>query len=214
MSELDAQKLNLMVLSAGLNQPSSTRLLADRMTQATIEALEQGGNTVAVSTIELREYAREITDNMVTGFPSARLEELKTQLVASHAIIAVSPIFSQSISGLFKSFLDTLEMKSLVNKPVFLGATAGTKRHSLALEFAVRPVFSYLRANVAPTLIFAASDDWGKNENGIELQTRISSGAKEFAAMIRGGGLRDTSHQDGLASVNFEDLLRARGIGM
>ena len=206
--------LTITVLSAGLSQPSSTRLLADRMTEATVEALEQDGHTASVKTIELREYAREIMDNMVSGFASERLEEVKVELVASNAVIAVSPIFSQSVSGLFKSFLDVLDTKSFANKPVFLGATAGTKRHSLALEYAIRPVFSYLRANVAPTLVFAGSDDWGATEDGTDLQTRITSGAQEFAAMIKGTGLKDASHQDELASVNFEDLLRARGIEM
>ncbi len=74
--------LTITVLSAGLGQPSTTRLLADRMTQATVMALEQDGRTVAVKTIELREYAREIMDNMVSGFASERLEELKVELVA------------------------------------------------------------------------------------------------------------------------------------
>lgn len=206
--------LTITVLSAGLSQPSSTRLLADRMTAATIEALEEHGHTVLVKTIELREYAREIMDNMVAGFASERLEKLKVELAASSAVIAVSPIFSQSVSGLFKSFLDTLDTGALVNKPVFLGATAGTKRHSLALEYAIRPVFSYLRANVAPTLVFAASDDWGATDDGQELQTRITGGAQEFANMLKGTGIEEASHQDGLSSVNFEDLLGARGIGL
>lgn len=214
MSDLTSSTLTVTVLSAGLSQPSATRLLADRMTQATVEALEQGGHTVEVKTFELREYAREVMDHMVTGFGSERLESLKAELTNSRAVVAVSPIFSQSVSGLFKSFLDILDTKSLANKPVFLGATAGTKRHSLALEYAIRPVFSYLRAHVAPTLVFAASDDWGANEDGIELQTRITKSAQEFAAMITGAGLADTSQQVGFGSVDFNELLRARGIGM
>lgn len=202
----------IIVISAGLSQPSSTRLLADRMSTATQDALLERGDSVQIKTVELREYARDIMDNMLTGFASVRLEELKQEIVAASAVIAVSPIFSQSLSGLFKSFLDVLDTKSLVNKPVFLGATAGTKRHSLALEYAVRPVFSYLRANVAPALVFAASDDWGEGENGQELNARISAGAKEFVAMLVGSGLEDKSHQDGLETEDFANLLRAGGI--
>lgn len=205
-------ELTITVLSAGISQPSSTRLLADRMSQATQTALNQGGHSVNIKTIELREYARDIMDNMLTGFASERLEQVKKDLVASNAVIAVSPVFSQSISGLFKSFLDVLDTKTLVNKPVFLGATAGTQRHSLALEFAVRPVFSYLRANVAPTLVFAASDDWGEQVGESELSARIKNGAKEFSDMLKGTGLKDTSHQDGFETDSFEHLLRAGGI--
>lgn len=202
----------IVVISAGLSQPSSTRLLADRMSTATQNALLDRGDGATIKTVELREYARDIMDNMLTGFASVRLEELKQELVTANAVIAVSPIFSQSMSGLFKSFLDVLDTKSLVNKPVFLGATAGTKRHSLALEYAIRPVFSYLRANVAPCLVFAASDDWGEGESGQELNGRITAGATEFAAMLAGSGLTDQSHQDGLETADFASLLRAGGI--
>ena len=204
--------LKIVVISAGLSQPSSTRLLADRMSGATTEALAAQGRAVEVQTGELREYARDIMDNMLTGFATERLEVLKTELVGANAVIAVSPIFSQSLSGLFKSFLDVLDTKSMVNKPVFLGATAGTKRHSLALEYAIRPVFSYLRAAVAPTLVFAASDDWGESSDQAELNTRIEAGATEFAGMLVGATLADKSHQDGLETVDFEQMLRSGGI--
>jgi len=44
---------------------------------------------------------------------------------------------------------------------VLIAATAGTARHSLALEHALRPLFSYLRAVVVPTAVFAVAQDWG-----------------------------------------------------
>ena len=44
----------------------------------------------------------------------------------------------------------------LAGKPVLIGATGGTARHSLALEYALRPLFSYLRTVVVPTAVYAA----------------------------------------------------------
>jgi FMN reductase len=150
---------------------------------------------------------------MLTGFGSPRLEELKAQLVAADGVVATTPIFSQSFSGLFKSFLDVIDQKSLVNKPVYLGATAGTARHSLALEFAVRPVFAYLKALVSPTAVFAASEDWG-GADGIsdELDARIARGAQEFATLLVGSALEVTRELDDLQTPDFEDLLRAGGV--
>ena len=66
-------------------------------------------------------------------------------------MIAVTPIFSASYSGLFKTFFDVLEEDALAGKPVLIGATAGTARHSLVLDHALRPLFAYLRADVVPT---------------------------------------------------------------
>ena len=42
-----------------------------------------------------------------------------------------------------------------------MAATAGTARHSLVLEHALRPLFGYLHAVVVPTGVFAATDDFG-----------------------------------------------------
>src|SRR3954468_3233679 len=129
----------IAVVSAGLSVPSSTRLLADRLTAATVEALRQRGDDATVEVIELREHARDLADNLVTGFANGPLRTAVETVSGADALIAVTPIFSASYSGLFKTIFDVLDKEPLVGKPVLLGATAGTARHSLALEHAVRP---------------------------------------------------------------------------
>jgi FMN reductase len=62
---------------------------------------------------------------------------------------------------LFKSFFDVLDPETLAGKPVLIGATGGTARHSLALEHAIRPLLTYLKAATIPTAVFAATEDWG-----------------------------------------------------
>jgi FMN reductase len=151
----------LVAVSAGLSVPSSTRLLADRLTAATVAALRQRDVAATVEVVELREHARDLADNLITGFPNGNLREAVDTVAGADGIIAVTPIFSASYSGLFKTFFDVLDKDTLTGKPVLIGATAGTARHSLALEHALRPLFAYLRAVVAPTAVFAASEDWG-----------------------------------------------------
>jgi FMN reductase len=140
----------LAVVSGGLSNPSSTRLLADRLTASTVEALRSRGDDATVEVVELREHARDLADNLVTGFANQALRTAVETVTGADGLIAVTPIFSASYSGLFKTFFDVLDKESLVGKPVLLGATAGTARHSLALEHAVRPLFSYLRAITVP----------------------------------------------------------------
>jgi FMN reductase len=103
-------------------------------------------------------------------------------VVAADGLIVVSPIFSGSYSGLFKTFFDVLEPEVLAGKPVLLGATGGTARHSLALDYALRPLFSYLRSVVVPTAVFAAPEDWGSDA---ELSTRAARAAGELADLVR-----------------------------
>jgi FMN reductase len=174
------------VVSAGLSQPSSSRLLADQLGAATDRALRLGGEQVEVVTVELRDLAHALTDNLLTGFPSGALADAVRRVAEADAVIAVTPIFSASYSGLFKTFFDVLEDGTLDGKPVLLGATAGTARHSLALEFALRPLFSYLRADVVPTAVFAASEDFGATGPAGGLSDRVERAGRELADRVLG----------------------------
>jgi FMN reductase len=176
----------LAVISAGLSQPSSTRLLADRLTKATVEELNGQGVETAVEVCELRDVAHDITNNMLTGFPSPKLEAVIESVTNADGLIAVSPIFTTSYSGLFKSFFDILDNRALTDLPVLIGATGGTPRHSLALDYAIRPMFTYLHSVVVPTSVFAASPDWGSGADGstTSLPDRISRAASELAALV------------------------------
>jgi FMN reductase len=174
------------VVSAGLSQPSSTRLLADQLAAATDRALRLHDEEVRVEVVELRDLAHAITDNLLTGFPSGALAEAVALVRDADALIAVTPIFSASYSGLFKSFFDVLEDGTLEGKPVLLAATAGTARHSLALEFALRPLFAYLRAAVVPTAVFAAGEDFGGGGTSSSLSDRVERAARELGDAVLG----------------------------
>ena len=134
------------VVSAGLSQPSSTRLLADQLAGAVRTGAADRGDRVEVITLELRELAHDITDNLLTGFPGVALQTALEAVSSADALIAVTPVFSGSYSGLFKSFFDVLDREALVGTPVLLAATGGSARHSLVLDYALRPLFSHLKA--------------------------------------------------------------------
>ena len=198
----------LAVLSAGLSVPSSTRLLADRLTAATVEALRARGDEATVEVIELRSHARDLADNLITGFPDESLRAAVDTVVGADGLIAVTPIFSASYSGLFKTFFDVLDKDALAGKPVLMGATAGTARHSLALEHAMRPLYASLRATTAPTAVFAASEDWAGGDGSTgALGRRIQRAADELADLV--AGRPPASPVDPFADPTpFEDLLR------
>jgi FMN reductase len=194
----------LAVVSAGLSQPSSSRLLADQLAAAVRRELPG----VEVVTIELRDIAHDITNNLLTGFPPAGLREALDTVARADGLIAVTPIFNASYSGLFKSFFDVVEEGSLADKPVVIAATGGTARHSLALEHALRPMFAYLHAVVVPTAVFAAPEDWGGATAQGALANRITRAAGELARKI--------SHREPVKLVDpfdeptpFEELLSA-----
>jgi FMN reductase len=202
----------LAVVSAGLSTPSSTRLLADRLTAATVAALRERGEGATVEVVELREHARDLADNLVTGFANASLRGSTDAVTGADGLIAVTPVFSASYSGLFKTFFDVLDKESLTGTPVLLGATAGTARHSLVVEHAMRPLFAYLRAIAVPTGVFAAPEDWG-GDGGVDraLAGRIERAAGELADLIAGrpsATPADSFEGPFSGTPSFEALLR------
>jgi FMN reductase len=173
----------LAVVTAGLSVPSSTRLLADRLTAAAVAALEARGDSATAEVVELREHARDLADSLVTGFPNTSLRRALETVTGADALIAVTPVFAASYSGLFKTFFDVVDADALAGKPVLLGATAGTPRHSLVLEHAMRPLFSYLNAVAAPTAVFATGEDWAGG-GGEALAARVGRAAGELADLV------------------------------
>jgi FMN reductase len=196
----------ITVLSAGLGVPSSSRLLADQLAAAAERRLSENGHEVRVDIVELRDLAVDIANNFVTGYAAPRLAEVIAGVEASNGIIAVSPVFSASYSGLFKSFIDVLDPKSLDGKAVLLGATGGTDRHQMVLDHAMRPLFSYLRTRIASTGVFAGPQDWGNaDDGGSPLSSRIDRAAAEFAALLTGE--QPSPKPVALESLPFEQLL-------
>jgi FMN reductase len=182
----------IAVVTAGLSRPSSTRLLADQLAEATDRALRLYDEQAEVVVVELRELAQDITNNLLTGFPSDALAGAVRTVTEADGLIAVTPVFSASYSGLFKSFFDVLEEDALAGKPVLVAATAGTARHSLVIDFALRPLFAYLRAVVVPTGVFGASEDFGSNASG-SLAARVERAGRELADLVMGGRSRGTT---------------------
>ncbi|MET8898820.1 MULTISPECIES: FMN reductase [unclassified Streptomyces] len=198
--------MRLVVVSAGLSVPSSTRLLADRLAAATA-----GQTSAEVRVIELRDLAVEIAHTFTSGFPAPPLADAFAAVAEADGLIVVTPVFSASYSGLFKSFFDALSVTdedALAGKPVLIGATGGTARHSLVLDHALRPLFAYLKAVVVPTGVYAASEDWGAEG----LDGRTARAAGELAALMTGlsSAARPEPRRDSFEEVvPFEQRLAA-----
>ncbi|MEX2184416.1 MAG: CE1759 family FMN reductase [Chloroflexota bacterium] len=177
---------SLVIVAAGVGEPSATRLLADRIGVAVDRHLQDAGIAPRIETIELRPLAQDLASDVLAGFAPPALQSAIDSVVAADGVVAVTPIYSASYSGLFKLFFDLVDRDAFEGKPVLLAATGGTARHSLAIEHAMRPLFAYLKADPVPTGVFAATEDWGVNAVAMEggLVGRIDRAAKQLAAAM------------------------------
>ena len=174
----------IVVVTAGLSVPSTTRLLADQLAAAVTTAVAGRGETAEVDVVEVRELAADLATAMTTaGLATPALARARDLVAAADGLVAVTPVFSASYSGLFKMFFDALDPDVLAGTPVLVAATAGTARHSLVLDHALRPLFSYLRAVVVPTGVFAATEDFGDGD-AAGLGERITRAASQLAALV------------------------------
>lgn len=213
-----SESFRVVVVSAGTGDPSSTRLLADRLADRVAALAAEHGTTVTRTVIELREIAADISTALVSRLVSPKLQQAVTALREADGIIASAPVYQAGSSGLFMSFFQVLDNDLLIAKPVVLAATAGTARHALVADGQMRPAFAFLRTMTAPTSVFAAPEDWGDPA----LNKRVDRAATELvllmesgiARAIREGSWQSYQHEFGSAggtedSIDLDtDLMR------
>ena len=210
MNSPTQELLRLAVISAGTSDPSSTRLLADRIADRSSELAACHGRTVTSGVIELREISADICTALISQIITPRLQTALAAVGEADGIIACTPVYKAGPSGLFTSFIDILDDDLIIARPVVLAATAGTARHALAVDDQIRPMFAYLRALTVPTSLFAAPEDWGDPA----LNKRIDRAAVEFVMLIECGfaqKIRDASwesyqHEYGSAGGTDTDI--------
>ncbi len=184
--------VRIAVVSAGASEPSSTRLLADRLANSIAGQLE----SVQVDVIDLRDIAVDVAQSMLSGFAVGGARDAVRAVEEADAVIAATPVFNASYSGLFKSFFDIVDKDTFVGKPVLIAATGGSPRHSMVLDHALRPLFAYLRAVVVPSGVYAASEDWAAGSGDTAtLADRVERATGELAALL-GGRVRRAEQVD------------------
>lgn len=186
--------LTLVAVNAGLSEPSSTRMLVDRLTDDAASLVRSQGGDVDVQIIDLRDLAVDIGRSLATGFATGGAGDAIRSVQDADGLIVATPVFNASYSGLFKSFFDLVDVDAMEGKPVLIAATGGSPRHSMVLDHALRPLFGYLRTVVVPTGVYAASEDWASTSGDTAtLSDRIRRAATQLVALMPTGTVRQTA---------------------
>ncbi|KAB1661436.1 NADH-dependent FMN reductase [Pseudoclavibacter sp. CFCC 13796] len=199
--EATGRTRQIVVISAGVSQPSSTHLLADQFVRRVLQRAEAAQVTVEVRQIELRPLAQQIVQAMISGLQSVEIAQAIDRLATADAIVVATPIYKAGMSGLLKSFLDILDQDLLLAKPTALLATAGTARHALVVDEQLRSTMAFFRTLTIPTSVFSTSEDWGSASLGGRLDRAASELvvllASDVARAITSSGWQHYQHEFG-----------------
>ena len=94
-------------------------------------------------------------DLLYARFDSPALKTFTDQLQEADGLIVATPVYKAAYSGALKTLLDLLPERALQGKVVLPLATGGTVAHLLAVDYALKPVLSALKAQEILHGVFA-----------------------------------------------------------
>lgn len=149
------RKPRVVAISGSVNRPSKSRALAESIAAAALSRID-----LDVETYDLLDAGPGLGAAFARKELSPTAAAIIDAVESADAIIAVSPVYKGSYTGLFKHLFDFVSPTSLVNKPVVIGATGGGHRHGLVVEHQLRPLFGFFSALTVPTSVYASDHEF------------------------------------------------------
>jgi FMN reductase len=145
----------IVAITGNVRRPSKSRALAEAVAQAALERIDAD---VAIYDMI------DAGPGLGAAFTRAELSPEALAVVEAvekaDAVIAVSPVYKGSYTGLFKHLFDFVAPLALVNRAVVVGATGGGHRHGLVVEHQMRPLFGFFSALTIPTSVYASDHEF------------------------------------------------------
>lgn len=152
----------VVTLGGSPSQRSRSGVLLDK----TRQWLQQQG--VEVVSYQIRDFPAE--DLLHARFDSPKVIDLLQQVAHADGLVIATPVYKASFSGALKTVLDLLPERALAHKVVLPMATGGSIAHMLAVDYALKPVLSALKAQELLHGIFAEDSQIAYGEGSVQAQ--------------------------------------------
>ncbi len=123
---------------------------------------------VEVVSYQIRDFPAE--DLLHARFDSPKVIDLLQQVANADGLVIATPVYKASFSGALKTVLDLLPERALAHKIVLPMATGGSIAHMLAVDYALKPVLSALKAQELLHGIFAEDSQIAYGEGSAQAQ--------------------------------------------
>jgi len=178
----------LVAVSGNTRRPSRCRTLTNAITARIAELVR-----VEIRIIELVDLGPGFAASFERAELPPRLLSAIEAVETADVLVAVSPVYNGSYTGLFKHFLDFVGSGTLVGKPVVIGATGGGPRHTLVVEHQLRPLFAFFNALTIPTAVYAEDASFTSSTlTDPVVMRRVEMAAAQVAAILTATGIRST----------------------
>jgi FMN reductase len=174
MGDMNATTLNAVGISGSPSARSKSRTLLER----TLAALADRGVTTT-----LIDLASIPADALLGRRKAAELDDALARIREANIVVASTPVYRATYSGLLKVFFDQLPIDGLVDKSAIAIATGGSPAHLLVIDHGLRPLFASIGAVTTPTGVYGTDSAF---ENGVphqSLLTRIEQAATEAVTL-------------------------------
>lgn len=172
-------RLSIVGISGNIARPSRTRTLVDAILA---EASARGlGDT---KSFDIVDAGPDIGSSLAREGASRGVDRILSAIEGADVLVAASPVYKASYTGLFKHLFDLLDPKALAGRHVMLAATGGSDRHALVIEHQLRPLFAFFGAHILPISIYAVNGDFeGSEELAPALEPRIVRAVDQLATL-------------------------------
>ena len=140
-------------------------------------------------------------DLLYARWDSPTVKAFNQAVAESDGLIVATPVYKAAYCGAVKTVLDLLPERALEQKVALALATGGSLGHLLAVDYALQPVLSALKARHIIGGVYATDSDFSKLDNGKhafspEIKQRLQAAVARFIAHLPNPGHAQLHGQD------------------
>jgi FMN reductase len=179
-----SKSLNAVGISGSPSARSRSRILLEH-------ALSQlARQSVATDLIDLNELP---ADALLGRRSTAEVERALASVAEADIIVASTPVYRATYTGLLKVFFDLFTQRALVGKVGLSIATGGAPGHQLVLDHGLRPLFASVGAVVVPTGVYAVDGEFDDGVPRPGVLERIERAVAESVLLAERSQFRTTA---------------------